>query len=178
MRMSSSQRNLIVLLGVVFGVLFQIFAYPLLVRWWESRAEGGFAVSSEQMHRIADAVWQYEKADGERPMRLAELVETGMLDAGALPDERRDEPSENEADVLYFPALRASDPGNLVLLCTLLVRGEGEKFHVITNDGNYAEMPAHDLVMALNRTYKHLGSEIAQADTAIEATHADQSKKE
>ncbi len=49
-----------------------------------------------------------------------------------------------------------------MLLCTLLIRREGGEFHVITNDGNYTEMPAHDLVMAMNRTYAYLGAKIRE----------------
>ncbi len=177
MRMSSSQRNLAILLGVVVGLLFWLVALPALVMWWDSRAKEGFAVSPEQVRRIADAIAQYEKANGERPMQLTELVEAGLLDPGALLDERRDEPKDG-ADVLYFPAVRRDDLGDLVLLCTLLVRSEGDSFHVITNDGRYTEMPARDLAVALNRTYTYIGNEIIKARSASAPAATDRTEKE
>ncbi len=177
MRMTRLQRKLAVLFAIPLGVLFWGAALPEIEEWWEARARPGFAVSPEQIRRIAGAISEYEKAGGERPMRLTELVEAGLLDAAALLDERRDKSSEDETDVLYFPAVRRDDPADLVLLCALLPRSR-KQCHVIANDGSYTVMPAHDLVMALNRTYTYIGKEIMKARSTSAPVAADRIEKE
>ena len=105
-----------------------------------------------------------------------------MLDAKALFDERRSETPTIDAatgrfaanpDVVYFPALRKDDPGELVLLCTLLLRDKGEAFHVVYNDGRYAALGARELVQALNRTYRYLGACLAGPQVATAPTTED-----
>ena len=154
---------LVVPIGFILGAVFWALVFPFVQDVYSHIAGTDFepqsAVSARQIREIAGAISGYEKAGGERPSHLTELVEAGMLDEAALLDERRDEPKDG-ADVLYFPAVRRDDPADLILLCTLLIRSEGDSFHVITNDGNYTEMPAHDLVMAMNRTYAYLGAKI------------------
>ncbi len=154
---------LVVPIGFILGAVFWALVFPFVQDVYSHIAGTDFepqsAVSARQIREIAGAISGYEKAGGERPSHLTELVEAGMLDEAALLDERRDEPKDG-ADVLYFPALRANDPGDLVLLCTLLIRREGDSFHVITNDGSYAAMSPRRLVITLNRTYRYLGAKI------------------
>lgn len=180
MKRGSSGRNLAILIGVVLGVSLWGWVFPAIQRWRETRLTPQNAISREQICRIGEAVAKFVKAKGERPERLEQLVQEGKLEPAALFDERRDEvPKIDEKtgrfvrnpDVLYFPAVRKDDPGELVLLCTLLLRKEGEMFHVIRNDGTYAGLSARELVIALNRTYRYLGREIAERSKG-EPTHA------
>ena len=125
-------------------------------------------VSGEQIQRIAAGVAGYEQANGRRPERLEDVVKAGLLDARNLFDEEEDVPEIDAATgrfaenphVLYFPAVRKDDPGDLVLLCTLLLRERDDKFRVVYSDGRYAELTSRQLIQALQRTYTYLGAEI------------------
>jgi len=118
------------------------------------------AVSGEQIQRIYAAMKRFEGARGARPAELAELVSASMLTQDDLRDKERSK-SDNTVDVVYFPAVRAGDPADMVLLCTIVNKKEGESFHVIFNDGRYAALTPHELVMALNRTYEYIGGQLA-----------------
>ncbi|HUT57945.1 MAG TPA: hypothetical protein VNA25_08855 [Phycisphaerae bacterium] len=125
----------------------------------------GREVSEAQIRRITAALASYAAEHGERPMRLAQLVQHGYLGAESLFDGERGQLPGIDAntgrftvnpDVLYFPGVEPNDPGDLVLLCTLLVRDRGDPYHVIYNDGRYEAMAGRQLIRALNRTYTHV----------------------
>ena len=123
-----------------------------------------------QIRRVGEAVKAYTAKEGGRPGNLNEMVTAGLLSQDDLYDEHRKErpivklQSGDEIsppDVIYFPALRASDPPDCILLCTMLLREKGGKFHVIYNDGRYAALTPRELIKALNRTYEHIGKVLA-----------------
>ena len=140
----------------------------LLSQWGQNifSFESQPAISEVQIRRIGEAVKAYTAKEGGRPGNLNAMVTASMLSQDDLYDEhRKDRPvveldSEDEIsppDVIYFPALRPSDPEDCVLLCTVLLRERGGKFHIIYNDGRYAALTSRELVKALNRTYEHIG---------------------
>ena len=129
------------------------------------------AVSGSQIERIADAVWAHAGRTGRRPERLAELVAAGLLQPAELfaTDRRPLPPLDAQAgrfavepDVLYVPAVREEDPGDLVLLCTVLLPTADAEYQVIFNSGRHAELTGPELVEALQRTYAYLGDAIRQ----------------
>jgi len=146
--------------------------FPMLSDHWWTRTYPDFvrssALSADQMRSVGRAVAQYEQETGERPARLEDAVKAGDLDACNLFDEDEDVPEIDAATgrfaenphVLYFPAVRKDDPGDLVLLCTLLLRERDDAFRVIYNDGKYAELTRRQLIQALQRTYTYLGAKI------------------
>ncbi len=126
----------------------------------------GQAVTAEKIRKVGDAIAKYELAKGERPMALRELVGEGLLTHADMCDPDMADLSESVPDVLYFPALVKDDPGDLVLLCTLLLREKEDKFQVIRNDGSYDALDANALTIALNRTYTYIGRQIAKQPSA------------
>ncbi len=140
-----------------------------------------WSVSAEQIQHIAGAISQYEKTNGRRPERLEMLVKAGLIKCEAFFDDRQSKPSEidektgrfvHNPHVLYFPAVLKSDPGDMVLLCTITLRENGGKFQVIYNDGSHAKLDSRELIMALQKTYTYLGRNIlkeqAQSESATE----------
>ena len=145
--------------AIVIGTLLRV-SRPRPRAWAPSDT-----VSADQIRRIAAAIGQFADSNGHRPMRLEQLVQTGVLKAEHLFDTRRThipriDPNtgrfEINPDVLFFPAVDPNDPGGLVLLCTLLVHNRGDPYHVIYNDGRYEALNNRQLIQALNRTYTHV----------------------
>ncbi len=127
----------------------------------------GLSVTAEQIRTVGGAIAKYELAKGERPMALRELVGEGLLThADMCGPQKVTSLMESIPDVLYFPALVKDDPGDLVLLCTLLLREKADKFQVIRNDGSYDALDANALTIALNRTYTYIGRQIAKQPSA------------
>lgn len=171
------------LLAIAAGILLaavSYVSYNVYEAWKRSKlADDSFkpqmSVSADQIRGIAKAIETYEKNHTFRPERLEELVMDGLIKAADLFDENRKSiPSvesktgrfEINPDVLYFPALRKNDPGDLVLLCTVLLRTENEKFHVVTNDGKYKQLLPRELVAELQKTYTYLGGIIQSQSPA------------
>ena len=136
-------------------------------------------MSEVQIRTIGAAVQKFTSENGRRPETLEALVQAGAVQAGDLLDAARARApgidakagrSAENPDVIYFPALRPSDPNDLVLLCTLLLHSEGDSYRVIFNDGRYAALKAHDLVQALNRTYSYISSQVRSAGSGVAAT--------
>ncbi len=156
-----------VILGPLVGIAFLV-ASALQTRYFRPFSPGT-TVSEKQIRAAASAVATFAKEKGHRPQTLEEAVQEGMVGAGELLDAKQGPAPAIDAntgrfaespDVIYFPALRADDPGDLVLLCTFLVHREGDSYHVIYNDGHYAALGPHELVQAINRTYAYLASRI------------------
>ncbi len=153
-------------------VVFAIGILPAIHEYRTTRFRRSYALSAEQMQAVGKAIGEYETANGERPMKLAQLVEAKLIEPAELFDDRRDDvpvtigkfaASETNPDVLYFPALRASDPADNVLLCTLLLRNRNDKYRVIYNDGSLGQLESMELVIALNRTYEYIGGQLQPA---------------
>ncbi len=130
------------------------------------------SISEPQIRKVWKAIGTFSKENNHRPDTLEILTGGGYLKPADLFDERRKETPALTTqphrfainpDVLYFPALRAEDPADMVLLCTVLLAEDGEKYHIIFNDGRYAALTSHELVMALNRTYEYIGSKVITA---------------
>ncbi len=145
-------------------------AIRLISEWAGPWSGSNPAISEVQIRRIGEAVKVYTTRKGSRPGNLNAMVTASMLSQDDLYDEHRKKRPVVELysgveisppDVIYFPALRASDPADCVLLCTLLLREKGGKFHVIYNDGRYAALTPRELIKALNRTYEHIGKVLA-----------------
>ena len=141
------------------------------MRWsrWRLEFEPGMAVSGKQIRRVASAIKKHQAEHGARPRHLEELLADKRLAASDLFDARRKSiPTIDSAtgrlatrpDVLYLAALRKKDPGDLILLCTILLHEPDENYHVIRNDGQYVRMGYRNLTNALNRTYWHLGAKL------------------
>jgi len=173
----SSARYWAILVGFLLGLVFWWLIQHITLPARRQSMQPGMAVSAEQLHSIADAIQQYEKEHGTRPEKLTVLVDEGLLRPEDMLDHRRpilpaltpDTRLEN-IDLLYFPALEAPDPGDLVLLCTLLVHEEDEKYHVILNDGQYRTMNSTELVAALNGTYEYIGKTLQNKGVVLPAT--------
>lgn len=127
------------------------------------------SISEPQIRKIWEAIGGFSREYNRRPARLEMLTAGGYLKPAGLFDERRKETPLIDGqtgrfvinpDVLYFPALRAEDPAGMVLLCTVLLAGEGKQYHAIFNDGRYATLTSRELVMALNRTYEYIGGKV------------------
>ncbi|MCK4624328.1 MAG: hypothetical protein KAV00_03385 [Phycisphaerae bacterium] len=129
----------------------------------------GMSISEPQIRKVCEAIGTFSKEYNRRPDRLEMLTAGGYLKPADLFDARRKDTLAIDAqtgrfatnpDVLYFPVLRAEDPAEMVLLCTVLLAEDGGKYHVILNDGQYAALTSHELVMALNLTYEYIGSKV------------------
>ncbi len=127
------------------------------------------SISEPQIHKVWEAIGGFSKEYNHRPDTLEMLTAGGYLKPVDLFDARRKDALAIDAqagrfainpDVLYFPAVWAEDPTDLVLLCTVLLAEKGGKYHVIFNDGRYAALTPHELVMALNRTYEYIGGKV------------------
>jgi hypothetical protein len=167
--------------GVLAGVVLGLLALPA---WYylhgkkELALRPGLAVSAAQIRAIGGALNQFSAQTDRRPERLVELVELHWLSADEFFDRARrqvvrygaDRDFTVNPDVLYFSALRAGDPNNLVLLCTLLLHGEEDSYHVVFNDGRYEAMNARELIQAINRTYTYISSHTLPGTGAGAAT--------
>jgi hypothetical protein len=120
------------------------------------------ALSIEQIRKVVDAVADYEKSNQRRPVNLEALVKADLLSMGDLFDPKRSPDSDFNPDVLYFPALRKTDPADLVLLCTIVTRKRGEPLLAVMNDYSTVELSPKELRAALQRTYSYLGGQIAR----------------
>jgi hypothetical protein len=153
--------------GVLVGVVCIYTIY--LVRSNDRRQAYAFramrAVDASQIQAVARAVFQYEGANGQRPVKLVDLVSAGMLDEAMLYG-RGHNGVTGQPDVLYVSAMRKDDPPDMVVLCTLLLPRKDAQFLVVYNDGSFAELKSVDLVTALNRTYAHVGNDILHAGQA------------
>ncbi len=127
------------------------------------------SISEPQIRRVWEAIGGFSKEYNHRPDTLEILTAGGYLKPADLFDARRKDALAIDVqtgrfatnpDVLYFPALRAEDPADLIVLCTVLLATDGGKYHVIFNDGRYAALTPHELVMALNRTYEYIGGKV------------------
>ncbi len=167
---------------LVLATVLSLIIYTVLHRAYKSSQTGSaWSVSAEQIQQIAGAISQYEKTNGRRPERLEMLVKAALIKCEAFFDDRQSKPSEideitgrfmQNPHVLYFPAVLKSDPGDMVLLCTITLRENGGKFQVIYNDGRHAKLDSRELIMALQKTYTYLGRNIlkeqAQSESATE----------
>lgn len=147
---------------------------------WGGRSPRGFTsrmtVSAKQIKAVGKAIETYAAKRKERPERLEQLVDAGLLSASQLYDARRGKVAPTvdpethhyvpHPDVLYFPALTTKDPPRLVLLCTLLLHADGDRYQVITNNGAYEDMDARELVVTLQKTYTHIGSLLREKNPA------------
>ena len=121
----------------------------------------------DHFRRIAAALTGYTTHHGRRPESLDTLAvgdKTAVRDL-LHADGRR---IQLRRHVLYFPALRPDDPPDTVLLCTLVRGRKDDKLLVAYNDGRIARLTAHAMIIALNRTYRFIGEDIAfgQSTTA------------
>ena len=166
---------------IVMAILILAVGMILAVVWFvDPSYTWRETISMAQLRKISTAVTAYTKAHDQRPAHLETLVEVGALTAGDLFDAKRDEipgidPAtgrfDTNPDVIYFPALRKDDPADLVLLCTLLTHKRHDKLLVAYNDGELAELTPHEMIMAMNRTYRFIGEDITDAQsTAAPAT--------
>lgn len=130
------------------------------------------ALSESQIKKVGLAVAEYTKKHGHRPESLITLTYEHLLSPNDLFDaDRSPTPFSTRSrgqfavtpDVIYFPALQPGDPGDCVLLCTVLLKHEDDPFLVIYNDGRFDTLSARELVAALNRTYEHIGAVCATA---------------
>jgi hypothetical protein len=147
----------IAFLAGVAAALLCLYVWSWAANAFSNRLQRQFSVDAEQIKAIAEAIGEYEAEHGERPEMLGKLPGAGDI----CYDRRRTEKSGPE-DVLYIPAVRSDDPGDLVMLCTLLLPDEDAPFLVIYNDGTFDELAAVDLVTALNRTYRHVCNDIVR----------------
>ena len=129
----------------------------------------GMSISEPQIRKVWEAIGAFDKKNNHRPDTLEMLTAGGYLKPADLLDTRRKETPAITTqprrfainpDMLYFPALWAEDPADMVLLCTVLLAEDGGKYHVIFNDGRYAALTSHELVMALNLTYEYIGGKV------------------
>lgn len=127
------------------------------------------SLSGSQIQSLAGGLKKFSAEQGNRPASLEELVKSGHVETKTLFSKNRlnileidkDSPrSEKCPDVVYFPALRESDPGELVLACTLLLANENDKYRVVYNNYRCDELDNREMVEALNRTYMYIGSKI------------------
>lgn len=157
--------------GVLLGLIASAAVYFGVIRKAPVASapaqQPGYAVTEAACREVAAAVAAYEKQRQRRPERLMKLVELGLLREGALLDERRPPsatpttgPARRPLDVTYVAGVRPSDPKDLVLVCTLVLREGEDRYHVITNDGTYHAMTRPELITALNRTYSVIGKDI------------------
>jgi hypothetical protein len=156
-------------LGIPLGIVAMI-VIAVILRERASRMVPGYAVSAQQIWAVGAAVERFARdSNGRRPATLEELVGKGLVRREDLFDATRGKPPAVDArmrrfveppDVIYFPALRADDPNGLVLLCTLLLHNEDDKYQVIYNDGRRAAVTGRELIPALNRTYSYISSRI------------------
>jgi hypothetical protein len=167
-----------VLLAAVALPVIAVVAVP---RIWS--VTGGFAsqpaLTSGQMAKVGGAIAQYTEKNTRRPERVEDLVQAGLLAQADLYDSRRKEAVQPKLDpnsghydpipdVLYFPALRPGDPGDLVMLCTLVTQKPGEKLQVVYNDGRAGELAPQEMVQALQRTYTYIGGQLQPASQPAE----------
>ncbi len=133
------------------------------------------SISEPQIRKVWEAIGGFGKAYNRRPDTLEMLTAGGYLKPADLFDARRKDASSIDAqtgrfvtnpDVLYFPAVLAEDPAEMVVLCTVLLAEDGGKYHVIFNDGRYAALTPHELVITLNRTYEYIGGKVITAPAA------------
>jgi hypothetical protein len=158
-------------LGVVLAAILSI---GLLAwsKWNRLEEDSKYSFVSQptltetQIQKVAEAVAEYTKKHSRRPGTLGELVNEGLIVSADLFDaERKDIPAVDKTtgrfgvtpDVIYFPALKPSDPADCVLLCTVLLKHEDDPFLVIYNDGRLDKLTSRELVEALNRTYEQIG---------------------
>ena len=165
MREFTKSFKLAVLLGFV-GTLVCIpivkFCYVYITR---PKPSPRYAVSYSQIKKIADAIAKYERSDNRRPDSLMTLVTRGLISPDDLfSRRRRRRPAfdittgrfEANPDVLYFPGLRKEDAAKLVLLCTVMPPGEGDKVLVVHNDYHIEELSPKKLRQAIQQTYYQL----------------------
>ncbi len=148
--------------GLLAGVVFFV-GLTVYLEWKDRhpfRSQPTFSV--EQIRKVAGAVVNYEKSNQRRPVNLEALVKADLLSTGDLFDPKRSPASDSNPDVLYFPALRKTDPADLVLLCTIVTRKRGEPLLAVMNDYRTVELSPKELRTALQRTYSYLGGQIAR----------------
>ncbi|MDY7011745.1 MAG: hypothetical protein SVV80_13490 [Planctomycetota bacterium] len=133
------------------------------------QCQSAMCISEPQIRKVWEAIGGFSKEHNRRPEQLEMLTAGGYLKQADLFDARRkDAPAIDgqtgrfviNPDVLYFPALREEDPADLIVLCTVLLAAADGKYHAVFNDGRYAALAPHELVMALNRTYEYIGGEV------------------
>ncbi len=146
------------LAGAVFFVGLSVF----LKCEDEHPFQSQMTLSIEQIRKVAGAVADYEKSNQRRPENLEALVKAGLLSSGDLFDPKRSPSSDSNPDLLYFPALRRTDPADLVLLCTITTRKRGGSLLAVMNDYSTVELTPQELRAALQRTYSYLGGQIGR----------------
>lgn len=161
----------VALLGGVAAVIgLSAMKYPMFysenARWMSQPT-----LSSQQMRKIGAAISQYEKShEGRRPEKLADLVDAKLLTENDLLDAERQgrfaSTSQPAADAIYLPAVRKTDPGDLVILHTIVTHERGEKLLAVLNNGELVECTPRELVERLNRTYEYIASEIEKTRQA------------
>ncbi|HAU36902.1 MAG TPA: hypothetical protein DCX07_04210 [Phycisphaerales bacterium] len=158
--------------GVLVGFLFGVLSFLGVLFWniiWQEAIVPQPCVTTAQIQAIAAGIRAYETEHGRRPPTLEALVAGKYCDKSDCFDERKGRLPEidqatgrfaSNPDVIYFPAVRRSDPPELVVLCTLLKKAEADPYLVVRNDGQLVELTARELVPALQRTYTYLGRDI------------------
>lgn len=157
-------------LGLVLGFAGMMGFHYIQNRLSQEWFKPGRAVSLAQMQKIAQAVESYTRSNNSRPNQLEELAQAKLISPADLVDvDRPEAPAisvatgrfDSRLDVLYFPALRPSDPGDLVVLCTLAARQQEDGLVVVYNDGRVTGgvTPAQ-MQRALQRTYSYLGGKM------------------
>ncbi len=159
--------------GVAISLLAVVVFFVCLSMYFEWKDRHPFrlqmTLSIEQIRKVGGAVAAYEKSNQRRPVNLEALVKADLLSAGDLFDRKRSPIPAIDAttgrfgsnpDVLYFPALRKTDPADLVLLCTITTRKRGEPLLAVMNDYRTVELTPRELRTALQRTYSYLGKKI------------------
>ena len=151
-----------VAISLLAGVVFFVGLFAYLE--WQDRYpfRSQMTLSIKQICKVGGAVADYEKSNQHRPENLEALVKAGLLSSGDLFAPKRSPASDSNPDVLYFPALRKTDPADLVLLCTIVTRKRGEPLLTVMNDYSTVELSPKELRAALQRTYSYLGGQIAR----------------
>lgn len=157
--------------GFLAGFVFFV-GLPVYMAWKDEHPfRSQMTVSVEQIRKVGEAVAAFERSNQRRPDTLEALVKAGLLTAGDLFDRKRSTVPAIDAitwrfginpDVLYFPALRKTDPADLVLLCTITTGKRDKPFLSIMNDYRSVELSASELRNALQRTYSYLGGRIGR----------------
>jgi hypothetical protein len=127
--------------GLIIGFVV-VAVTPLVVNWRDSHRGPHHSVpaaSRAEFQTVVDAINQYEQTHGERPATMDQI---GVTAPG----------------VVYMPAVRPSDPTDMVVLCTLTRTGRGRPYLVLYNDGRVVEEADVKLPLAL--TLDYIGEQI------------------
>lgn len=161
-----------VLVGIAVLLTFGITLNVAVHFADKHRFSEGPTLSHQQIQTVSDAIRRYADSHGQRPAHLEALVTEKLISPADLVDENKaaDSPAIDPSsgrftapvDVLYFPAVRAADPLDLLLLCTLTVHKKGDKYLAAYNDGRILELSAPELTQALQHTYDYFRGKLSE----------------